>query len=88
MTPHPIHDPLPRLCHDLKNPLTTVHARAQLQARAVRRSPSLPPAERDTLLAGLAAIEAAVLAAVATMDAASPGSPDGVQDDGRRPTRP
>ena len=64
-------DPLADLRHDLKNPLTTIHGRAQLLARAVRRSPTLAVEEQAKLLAGLAAIETAVLAAVAVIDGMS-----------------
>ena len=41
--------PLDQLRHDLKTPLTTIHARAQLLERAIRRSPSLPEDERALL---------------------------------------
>ncbi len=69
-------DPLPskhderleRLRHDLKNPLTTIRARAQLLVRTVHRTPSLTDEERSKLLRGLAAIDVAVMAAVAIMD--------------------
>ncbi len=57
-----------QLRHDLKTPLTTIYGRAQLLTRAVRKSPSLAEVEQAKLLAGLAAIEAAVLAAVAVID--------------------
>jgi hypothetical protein len=69
-------DPLDQLRHDLKTPLTTILARSQLQERALRRSPSLADAERETLLAGLVAIEAAVYALVAVIDAMDPDRPD------------
>jgi K+-sensing histidine kinase KdpD len=52
-------DPLDRLRHDLRSPLTTIHGRAYLLARAVRRAPSLPEDERARLLTGVAAIETA-----------------------------
>jgi signal transduction histidine kinase len=57
-----------QLQHDLKAPLTIVYGRAQLLARAIRRSPALSAAERAGMLAGLGTIEAAVLALVATID--------------------
>ena len=68
------HDPFDQLRHDLKTPLTTIHGRAQLLTRAVRRSPSLADEERTRLLEGLASIEAAVLALSAMIDAIE--SPD------------
>jgi signal transduction histidine kinase len=58
-----------RLRHDLKSPLTTIYGRSQLLARGIRRSPSLPEEERERLLASTLAIEAAVLALVALIDA-------------------
>jgi hypothetical protein len=69
-------EPLDQLRHDLLTPLTTILARSQLQGRALRRSPSLLDAERETLLAGLAAIEAAVYALVAVIDAMGRERPD------------
>jgi signal transduction histidine kinase len=63
---------LEKLRHDLKNPLTTIRARAQLLVRTVQRTPSLTDEERSKMLRGLAAIDAAVMAAVAIMD-----DPDG-----------
>ena len=62
-------DPFDQLRHDLKTPLTTIHGRAQLLARSVRRSPSLSDAERARLLEGLVAIEAAVRVMVTVIDA-------------------
>ena len=44
--------------------------------KQVRRAPSLSDAERESLLAGLAAIEAAVYALVAVIDAMDPERPD------------
>ncbi len=69
-------DPLDQLRHDLLTPVTTILARSQLQRRALRRSSSLPDAEREILLAGLAAIEAAVYALVAVIDAMGRERPD------------
>src|SRR5215207_7887682 len=48
------HNSLDQLRHDLKTPLTTIHGRAQLLTRAVRRSPSLADEERTKMLEGLA----------------------------------
>ena len=60
--------PLDRLRHDLRSPLTTIRGRAYLLARAVRRAPSLTEDERTRMLAGVAAIEAAVAAMVVVID--------------------
>jgi hypothetical protein len=54
--------------HDLKSSLTTIHGRAFLLARSVRRSPSLGDAERTQMLEGVAAIEAAVRQMVTVID--------------------
>jgi signal transduction histidine kinase len=59
---------LDRLRHDLKSPLTTIRGRAYLLARAVRRAPSLSEDERTRMLAGVAAIEAAVAAMVVVIE--------------------
>jgi signal transduction histidine kinase len=56
----PPHGPHARLRHDLKSPLTTIYARAQLLARSIRRSPSLTDEERTRMLAGITAIEVAL----------------------------
>ena len=61
-------DPLDRLRHDLRSPLTTIRGRAYLLARSVRRAPSLTEEERTGMLAGVAAIEAAVAAMVVVID--------------------
>jgi signal transduction histidine kinase len=61
-------DPHDRLRHDLRSPLTTIRGRAYLLARAVRRAPSLTEEERTGMLAGVAAIEAAVAAMVVVID--------------------
>jgi len=61
-------DAVDQLRHDLKIPLTTIHGRAHLLARSVRRSPSLRDAERMTMLEGVAAIEAAVRQMVTIID--------------------
>jgi len=39
--PPPAYGPGDQLRHDLKSALTTIHARAQLLGRAVRRAPSV-----------------------------------------------
>jgi len=67
-------DPLDRLRHDLRSPLTTIGGRAYLLARAVRRAPSLSEDERTRLLAGVATIEAAVAEMVVVIDGIG-GSP-------------
>jgi signal transduction histidine kinase len=71
-------DPLDRLRHDLRSPLTTIRGRAYLLARAVRRAPSLTDDERTRMLAGVAAIETAVAAMVVVIDGIDGGrlSPD------------
>ena len=60
--------PFDQLRHDLKSPLTAIHGHAQLLARAIRRSPSLPEDERARMLAAVVAIEAAVRAMVPLID--------------------
>ena len=70
---HPL-DPLDRLRHDLRSPLTTIRGRAYLLGRAVRRAPSLSEDERTGLLAGVAAIETAVAERVVVIDGIG-GSP-------------
>jgi nitrogen-specific signal transduction histidine kinase len=69
--PSSAYGPSDQLRHDLKSPLTTIHARAQLLERAVRRSPSLADEERARMLAGLAEIEAVVRELVTRIDAMS-----------------
>jgi len=61
-------DPLERLRHDLRSPLTTIRGRAYLLARAVRRAPSLTEEERTRMLAGVTAIETAVAAMVTVIE--------------------
>ena len=61
-------DPLDRLRHNLRSPLTTIRGRAYLLARAVRRAPSLTAEERIRMLAGVTAIETAVAAMVTVID--------------------
>ena len=46
-----VYGPFDQLRHDLKSPLTTIHGHAQLLARAIRRSPSLPEDEQARMLA-------------------------------------
>jgi signal transduction histidine kinase len=67
--PDGVHDPLDQLRHDLKTPLVTIHGRAQLLARSIQRSPSLANEERVRMLEGVAAIETAVRAMSAVIDA-------------------
>ena len=81
-----VHDPLDQLKHDLKTPLTAIHGRAHLLARAIRRSPSLADDERAKLLEGLITIEVAVREMVILIDGLSTVSPDGPMDSpGHRP---
>jgi hypothetical protein len=68
MPPRP-YGPGDQLRHDLKSPLTTIHARAQLLGRAVQRATSLTDEERIRILAGLAEIQTSVLEMVAVIDA-------------------
>jgi signal transduction histidine kinase len=75
--PDGAHDPLDLLRHDLKTPLTTIHGRAQLLARRIQRSPSLAAAERTRMLEGLVAIDTAVAAMVAIIDAMGGDHRDG-----------
>jgi signal transduction histidine kinase len=56
------------LRHDLKSPLTTIHGRAELLSRAIRRSPSLAEPERAALLAHLLALSTAVQAQLAIIE--------------------
>jgi K+-sensing histidine kinase KdpD len=72
--------PLDQLRHDLKTPLTTIHGRAQLLDRALRRSPSLPEDERARMLAAIVAIEAAVRVMVALIDSMGAAGTDGRSD--------
>ena len=72
--------PLDQLRHDLKTPLTTIHGRAQLLGRAIRRSPSLTDDERARMLAAVVAIEAAVRAMVPLIDSMSDASAEGRSD--------
>jgi K+-sensing histidine kinase KdpD len=67
-SPRP-YGPADQLRHDLKSPLTTIHARAQLLGRAVQRASSLTDEERMRMLAGLAEIQTAVREMVAVIDA-------------------
>jgi signal transduction histidine kinase len=65
----PSPEPVDQLRHDLKTPLTTIKGHSDLLARAVRRSPSLTEAERQAMLARLAAVSAAVGEMVAVIEA-------------------
>jgi signal transduction histidine kinase len=62
-------DALDQLRHDLKTPLTTIHARSQLLGRAIRRSPSLTDDEQAWMLETLATIDEAVRTMVTVIDA-------------------
>jgi signal transduction histidine kinase len=74
-------DPLERLRHDLRSPLTTIRGRAYLLARAVRRAPSLTEEERARMLAGVAAIETAVAAMVTIIEGIDGDRPAGSRED-------
>ena len=73
-------DFLDQLRHDLKTPLTTIHARSQLLARAIRRSPSLADDEQARMLESLATIDEAVRTMVTVIDAMGRGGADGSPD--------
>jgi signal transduction histidine kinase len=64
-----VYDAADQLRHDLKTPLTTIHARAQLLERAIRRSPTLADEERVQMLAEIAMIETAVHQMIPVIDA-------------------
>jgi hypothetical protein len=66
--------PLDQLRHDLKTPLTTIHGRAQLLARGIRRAPNLSEEERTRKLDGVATIEAMVLGMKAGLDRLPPSA--------------
>jgi signal transduction histidine kinase len=74
--PDPSSDFSEQLRHELKTPLTAIHARAQLVARMVRRSSSLKEVERGAMLDSLAAVEVAVRAMVPVIDGIGRQSPD------------
>ena len=76
-------DPLDRLRHDLRSPLTIIRGRAYLLARTVRRTPSLTEDERTRMLAGVAAIEEAVVAIVAVIDGLEDDRATAKSDTGR-----
>ncbi len=64
-----VYDAADQLRHDLLSPLTTLTARSQLLARAIRRSPTLTDEERVKMLVGITAIETAVQTLCAVIDA-------------------
>ena len=64
-----VYDAADQLRHDLKSPLTTIHARAQHLERSIRRSPSLTDEERVKMVEALMAITGAVRAMVTMIDA-------------------
>jgi excisionase family DNA binding protein len=74
--PDLVHEVYEQLQHDLKTPLTTIHGRAQLLTRMVRRSPSLTEPERGALLDGLVSIETTVRAMVIRIDRIGRGDDD------------
>jgi signal transduction histidine kinase len=61
-------DAFDQLRHDLKTPLTTISARAQLLGRSIRRSPALAAEERAQMLAAIITIERTVWEMVAVVD--------------------
>lgn len=73
-------DALDQLRHELKTPLTTIRARAQLLGRAIRRSPSLTDDEQARMLESLATIEQAVQTMVRAIDAMGRESANGSSD--------
>ena len=75
-------DPHAQMRHDLKTPLTTIRARAQLLARAIRRSSSLTELERGAWLDSLAIIDVAVRAMVPRIDDIVRDAPDSREDGG------
>ena len=75
--PHGPHD---QLRHDLKSPLTTIYARAQLLARNIRRAPSLTDEERTRMLAGITVIEGAVREMVTVIERLSNAGDEGRND--------
>lgn len=75
-------DPLDRLRHDLRSPLTAIRGRAYLLARAVQRAPSLTEDERTRMLAGVAAIETAVTIMVTVIEGIDGDHATGAVGDG------
>ena len=65
----PPSDAFDHLQHDLKTPLTTIRARAQLLGRTIRRSSSLTDDEQARMLESLATIDEAVRTTVMVIDA-------------------
>ena len=63
-----VYTPLDQLRHDLKSPLTTIYAHAQLLGRVIRHTPAAE-GERATMFAGITAIETAVRTMCAVIDA-------------------
>jgi hypothetical protein len=76
LTPDRSHDDVDQRCHGVISSLTTIQGRAQLLARMVRRASALTPGERDRMLDGVAAIEAAVSTGVTHLDALARDSRD------------
>jgi signal transduction histidine kinase len=76
----PPHGPPDQLRHDLKSPLTTIYARAQLLARSIRRAPSLTDEERTRMLGGITAIEDAVREMVTVIEGMSNMGDEGRND--------
>ncbi len=72
-----VYDAFDQLRHDLKTPLTTISARAQLLGRSIQHSPALAAEERAQMLAAIIAIERAVWEMVAVVDGISDVGHDG-----------
>ena len=62
------YDAFDQLRHDLKTPLTTISACAQVLERTIRRSPALAAEERAQMLAAIIVIERLVREMVAVVD--------------------
>ena len=75
-----VYAPLDQLRHDLKTPLTTIHARAQLLDRAIRRVSALSDEERGRMLEGVTVITSAVHEMVALIDSMSDADAEGRSD--------
>ena len=64
-----VYDAADQLRHNLRTPLTTMSAHAQLLGRAIRRTSSLTDVERVKMLAGVTGIQTAVQRMCAVIDA-------------------
>ena len=79
-TPPPAFGPGDQLRHDLRSPLTAIHARAQLLGRAIQRSPSLTVEEQTRMLESLAIIQEAVRTMVPVINTIGRDDADGSPD--------